>query len=108
MTSKEYLEQIARTKVIDCTYNDKAIKPIALIFPVGIDAIKKDLEIVEKKKKKLLDVGNQVQNTITCLEADKKEYKIKAISIDYVLELLEDINKRLLDLECEVILNDKS
>lgn len=47
MKSKEYLKQIATTEVIDCTYNDKAKKRIANIFPVGISAIKQDLDILE-------------------------------------------------------------
>ena len=51
MKSKEYLKQIATTEVIDCTYNDKAKKRIANIFPVGISAIEKDLEILECFKK---------------------------------------------------------
>ena len=48
MKSKEYLKQIATTEVIDCTNNDKAKKRIANIFPVGISAIEKDLEVLEQ------------------------------------------------------------
>ena len=51
MNSKEYLKQIATTEVIDCTNNDKAKKRIANIFPVGISAIEKDLEVLEIIKK---------------------------------------------------------
>ena len=51
MTSKEYLQQIATTEVIDCTYNDKAKKRIADIFSVGIAVIEKDLEVLEILKK---------------------------------------------------------
>lgn len=51
MTSKEYLEQIATTEVIDCTYNDNSKKRIADIFPVGIEVIEKDLEVLEILKK---------------------------------------------------------
>ena len=51
MTSKEYLQQIATTEVIDCTNNDKAKKRIANIFPVGISVIEKDLEVLEILKK---------------------------------------------------------
>ena len=51
MTSKEYLEQIATTEVIDCTYNDNSKKRIADIFPVGIAVIEKDLEVLEILKK---------------------------------------------------------
>ena len=51
MKSKEYLKQIATTEVIDCTNNDKAKKRIANIFPVGISAIEKDLEVLEIIKK---------------------------------------------------------
>ena len=51
MKSKEYLKQIATTEVIDCTYNDKAKKRIANIFPVGISAIEKDLEVLDILKK---------------------------------------------------------
>ena len=51
MNSKEYLQQIATTEVIDCTNNDKAKKRIANIFPVGISVIEKDLEILEIIKK---------------------------------------------------------
>lgn len=47
MTSKEYLQQIATTEVIDCTYNDNSKKRIADIFSVGIAVIEKDLEILE-------------------------------------------------------------
>lgn len=47
MTGEEYLKQIATTKVIDCTYNDKTKKRIADIFPVGIAVIEKDLEVLE-------------------------------------------------------------
>lgn len=47
MTSKEYLQQIATTEVIDCTYNDNSKKRIADIFSVGIEVIKKDLEVLE-------------------------------------------------------------
>lgn len=47
MNSKEYLQQIATTEVIDCTNNDKAKKRIANIFPVGISVIEKDLKILE-------------------------------------------------------------
>ena len=43
MTSKEYLQQIATTEVIDCTYNDNTKNRIADIFPVGIEVIEKDL-----------------------------------------------------------------
>ena len=53
MTSKEaleYLEQLAKTEVIDCTYNDKAKKTIGQIFPVGIAEIQKDLEALETIK----------------------------------------------------------
>lgn len=46
MTSKECLQQIATTEVIDCTNNDKAKKRIANIFPIGISVIEKDLEIL--------------------------------------------------------------
>ena len=51
MNSKEYLQQIATTEVIDCTNNDKAKKRIANIFPVGISAIEKDLEVLDILKK---------------------------------------------------------
>ena len=51
MTSKEYLQQIATTEVIDCTYNDNSKKRIADIFSVGIAVIEKDLEILEILKK---------------------------------------------------------
>lgn len=51
MTSKEYLQQIATTEVIDCTYNDNSKKRIADIFSVGISVIEKDLEILEIIKK---------------------------------------------------------
>ena len=51
MTSKEYLQQIATTEVIDCTYNDNSKKRIADIFPVGIEVIEKDLEVLEILKK---------------------------------------------------------
>ena len=51
MTSKEYLQQIATTEVIDCTYNDNSKKRIADIFSVGISVIEKDLEILEILKK---------------------------------------------------------
>ena len=51
MTSKEYLEQIATTEVIDCTYNDNSKKRIADIFPVGIEVIEKDLEVLEILKR---------------------------------------------------------
>ena len=51
MTSKEYLQQIATTEVIDCTYNDNSKKRIADIFPVGIAVIEKDLEVLEILKK---------------------------------------------------------
>ena len=47
MTSKEYLQQIATTEVIDCTYNDNSKKRIADIFPVGIAVIEKDLQVLE-------------------------------------------------------------
>lgn len=47
MTSKEYLQQIATTEVIDCTYNDNSKKRIADIFSVGIAVIEKDLEVLE-------------------------------------------------------------
>lgn len=51
MTSKEYLQQIATTEVIDCTYNDNSKKRIADIFSVGIEVIEKDLEVLEILKK---------------------------------------------------------
>ena len=51
MTSKEYLQQIATTEVIDCTYNDNSKKRIADIFSVGIAVIEKDLEVLEILKK---------------------------------------------------------
>lgn len=51
MTSKEYLQQIATTEVIDCTYNDNSKKRIADIFSVGISVIGKDLEVLEILKK---------------------------------------------------------
>ena len=51
MTSKEYLQQIATTEVIDCTYNDNSKKRIADIFPVGIEVIENDLEVLEILKK---------------------------------------------------------
>ena len=51
MTSKEYLQQIATTEVIDCTYNDNSKKRIADIFSVGISVIEKDLEVLEILKK---------------------------------------------------------
>lgn len=51
MTSKEYLKQIATTEVIDCTYNDNSKKRIADIFPVGIEVIGRDLEVLEILKK---------------------------------------------------------
>lgn len=51
MTSKEYLQQIATTEVIDCTYNDNSKKRIADIFSVGIAVIEKDLERLEKLEK---------------------------------------------------------
>lgn len=51
MNSKEYLKQIATTEVIDCTYNDKAKKRIANIFPVGISVIERDLKVLEILKK---------------------------------------------------------
>lgn len=51
MTSKEYLKQIATTEVIDCTYNDNSKKRIADIFPVGIEVIENDLEVLEILKK---------------------------------------------------------
>ena len=57
MNSKEYLKQIATTEVIDCTYNDKAKKRIANIFPVGISAIEKDLEVLEIIKTKNVDIS---------------------------------------------------
>lgn len=47
MTSKEYLQQIATTEVIDCTYNDNSKKRIADIFSVGIAVIEKDLQVLE-------------------------------------------------------------
>lgn len=53
MNSKEYLQQIATTEVIDCTNNDKAKKRIANIFPVGISVIEKDLEVLEILKRML-------------------------------------------------------
>ena len=51
MTSKEYLQQIATTEVIDCTYNDNSKKRISDIFSVGIAVIEKDLEVLEILKK---------------------------------------------------------
>ena len=51
MTSKEYLQQIATTEVIDCTYNDNSKKRIADIFSVGIAVIENDLEVLEILKK---------------------------------------------------------
>lgn len=51
MTSKEYLQQIATTEVIDCTYNDNSKKRIADIFSVGIAVIEKDLEVLETLKR---------------------------------------------------------
>ena len=57
MNSKEYLKQIATTEVIDCTYNDKAKKIIANIFPVGISVIEKDLEVLEIIKTKNVDIS---------------------------------------------------
>ena len=57
MKSKEYLKQIATTEVIDCTNNDKAKKRIANIFPVGISAIEKDLEILEIIKTKNVNIS---------------------------------------------------
>ena len=67
MNSKEYLKQIATTKVIDCTYNDKTKKRIADIFPVGIAIIEKDLEVLEILKKKGVAVGFiQLQITENC------------------------------------------
>lgn len=51
MTSKEYLQQIATTEVIDCTYNDNSKKRIADIFSVGIAVIEKDLEVLEILKR---------------------------------------------------------
>lgn len=51
MTSKEYLQQIATTEVIDCTYNDNSKKRIADIFSVGIAVIENDLEVLEILKR---------------------------------------------------------
>lgn len=51
MTSKEYLQQIATTEVIDCTYNDNTKKRIADIFSVGIAVIENDLEVLEILKR---------------------------------------------------------
>ncbi len=56
MTSKEYLQQIATTEVIDCTYNDNSKKRIADIFSVGIAVIEKDLEVLEILERKNVDI----------------------------------------------------
>ena len=64
MNSKEYLKQIATTEVIDCTNNDKAKKRIANIFPVGISAIEKDLEVLEIIKTKNFDILVAVEEYI--------------------------------------------
>ena len=61
MTSKEYLQQIATTEVIDCTYNDNSKKRIADIFSVGIAVIENDLEVLEIIKTKSVDI-NLVKN----------------------------------------------
>ena len=70
MTSKEYLQQIATTEVIDCTYNDNSKKRIADIFPVGIEVIEKDLEILEILKNNLYEEKGTGRfkgcNTINC------------------------------------------
>ena len=91
MKSKEYLKQIATTEVIDFTYNNKAKKRIANIFPVGISAIKKDLEVLEILKRFILvsksdddlfpydiDVKQQYVSNRSCLVLTEEEFnKIK-------------------------------
>lgn len=70
MTSKEYLQQIATTEVIDCTYNDNSKKRIADIFSVGISVIEKDLEVLDILKNNLYEEKGTGRfkgcNTINC------------------------------------------
>ena len=86
MKSKNYLQQIATTEVIDCTINDKSKKRIANIFPVGISAIEKDLEVLEILKSMLT-----VKKGSTWYYLDTKHpFFEKQEDIDKVKEWLEN------------------
>lgn len=80
MTSKEYLQQIATTEVIDCTNDDKAKKRIANIFPVGISVIEKDLKILETLKEYIKIDDCKFE----------KDNKVKKCIIVFIPEMVED------------------
>lgn len=51
--------------------------------------------------KELEKLSISVENTITCLEENKKDYNVKVITIDYAIDLLKDINNRINKIEVE-------
>lgn len=86
MKSKEYLQQIATTEVIDCTNNDKSKKRIANIFSVGISAIEKDLEVLEIIKNHILNIDMNTSGVY--LKFHNGYYEPY-----YTIEIKEGINK---------------
>ena len=108
MKSLEYLEQLAKTEVIDCAYNDKAKKTIAQIFPVGIAEIKNDLDRLEKLEK-VVETLKKEDFIIKTDESDKDlPYLIMAMKFkDKIIVFYETFDKKKIDLLKEVFGNEK-